>query len=284
MPPPAAPPLTLTLGYSPCPNDTFIFDAMVHGKVDTEGLSFEVLLADVEELNRRALMSELAITKLSYHAFGHVLDRYTLLRSGSALGRGAGPLLVRSKKENFGGVTSSSRVAIPGTLTTANYLFSLAYPTVKDLRVYVFDQIERAILDGEVDAGVIIHENRFTYAERGLAKIADLGDYWERTTGHPIPLGGIAVSNTLDGEVQARIGRVLRRSVEYALAHPEASQEYVRQHAQEMDPTVIQQHIELYVNEYTRDLGAEGTAAVRHFLEDGRAKGILPPGREDYII
>lgn len=282
MPPPA-PPHRLTLGFSPCPNDTFIFDALVHHRIDTEGLEFAVVLEDVEALNQRAFRGELDVTKLSYHAFGHLVANYRLLRSGSALGRGVGPLLV-SKTENFGGVTSSTLVAVPGQYTTANYLLGLAYPQVRRRRQLLFSDIEAAVLSGEVDAGLLIHENRFTYAERGLHKIADLGAYWESTTGYPIPLGGIAVRAELATSIQQRMQRVLRRSVAYAFGHPRESAPYVRAHAQEMEDAVMRQHIALYVNDYTLELGPEGEAAVRHFIEDGRAKGLIPGGRSDYIV
>jgi 1,4-dihydroxy-6-naphthoate synthase len=276
---------TLTLGFSPCPNDTFIFDALVHGRIDTEGLQFEIKLADVEELNRRAMRGELQVTKLSYHAFGFLTDRYQMLAAGNALGEGVGPLLVKSKKENFGGVINEAHsVAIPGHFTTANYLLGLAYPTLTDKHEVLFSHIESSVLNGNFDLGVLIHENRFTYAERGLEKVADLGDYWEAQTELPIPLGGIAVSRSLDKELVKRIGRVLRRSVNYAHTHPADSQDYVATHAQEMDPKVMRQHIELYVNDYTADLGESGRRAVRHFIEDGRAKGVLPPGPDDYLL
>ena len=272
-----------TLGFSPCPNDTFIFDALVNGRIDTEGLTFETVMADVEELNRRALRAELDITKLSFSAFGSLTSRYTLLNAGSALGRGVGPLLVRAKSAEDE-VAVPRTVAIPGHYTTANYLLGLAYPGISDKTEVLFTDIEDAVLAGEYDAGLLIHENRFTYAERGLQKIVDLGEYWERTAGLPIPLGGIAVRRTLDVEQQRQIDRLVRRSVEYALANPAASREFVKQHAQSMDPEVMRQHIELYVNDYSVDLGEEGRAAVRHFITDGRAKGLLQPGREDYIV
>ena len=282
-PAPATPPMKLSLGFSPCPNDTYIFDALVHGRIDTEGLIFDVSLADVEQLNERAFSEALDVTKLSYHAFGHLTSVYKLLASGSALGRGVGPLLVM-KKENVGGVTEPSRIAIPGEYTTANYLLGLAYPYVSNKRAVLFSEIERLVLDETYDAGVLIHENRFTYAERGLRKVADLGTYWEETTGLPIPLGGIAVRRSLSVEIQRRVGRVLTRSVRYAFDHPEASAEYVRQHAQEMDAEVRRKHIALYVNEYTLALGKEGRAAVAYFLADGRTKGIIPPGRSDFFV
>ena len=275
--------MKVSLGFSPCPNDTYIFDALVHGRVDTEGIAFDVSLADVEDLNQRAFSAALDVTKLSYHAFGHLTSVYKLLASGSALGRGVGPLLV-TKKENFGGVSKHSCIAIPGRYTTANYLLGLAYPKATDKQAVLFSEIERLVLDGIYDAGVLIHENRFTYAQRGLRKIADLGTYWEETTGLPIPLGGIAVRRSLPVEIQQRVGRVLTRSVRYAFDHPEASAEYVRQHAQEMDAEVRRKHIALYVNKYTLALGKEGRAAVDYFLADGRAKGIIPPGRSDFFV
>lgn len=275
---------SLTIGYSPCPNDTFIFDALVNGRIDTEGLTFHPTLADVEELNTRAFREELTITKLSYHAFGHLAQQYRLLRSGSALGRGVGPLLVFSKKENFEGVNCDTTVAIPGRYTTANYLLGLAYPAIRHKAELRFDLIEDAVLDGTFDTGLLIHENRFTYAERGLQKLADLGEYWERATGHPIPLGGIAVSRKLPVETQRKINRLIHQSIRYAFDHPRASEEYVARHAQSMDPRVRRKHIDLYVNEYTLDLGAEGEAAVRHFIKRGRKSGVLPAGTDDYIV
>ncbi|THH41402.1 menaquinone biosynthesis family protein [Neolewinella litorea] len=276
---------TLTLGFSPCPNDTFIFDALVHGKIDTEGLRFEPVLEDVEALNQRALRRELDVTKLSFNAFGHVTAAYRLLNAGSALGRGVGPLLVRAggKGDVPEGFVPAT-VAIPGHYTTANYLLDLLYPTLLDKTEVLFSEIEDAVLAGTYEAGLLIHENRFTYAERGLQKIADLGEVWEERTQLPIPLGGIAVSRSLPPDVQARMDRVMRRSVQFALDHPAESQAYVRRYAQAMDPAVMRAHIELYVNDFTVDLGEEGRAAVRHFLNDGRVKGVIPPGLDDYIL
>ncbi len=273
----------LTLGFSPCPNDTFIFDALVNGRIDTEDLEFEVYMGDVEDLNRKAMLGELDVTKVSFSAFGNLTARYSLLNSGSALGRGVGPLLVRAKAEDAEPAEPRT-VAIPGHYTTANYLLGLAYPGISKKTEVIFHEIEDAVLSGQYDAGLLIHENRFTYAERGLEKIRDLGTYWEETTGLPIPLGGIAIKRKLIHKQQQQVDRLLRASVEYAMAHPEESSSYVRQHAQAMDPMVMQKHIDLYVNAYTIDLGEEGKAAVRHFITDGRAKGILPPGSDDYIV
>jgi 1,4-dihydroxy-6-naphthoate synthase len=255
--------LKLSLAYSPCPNDCFIFDAMIHAKIDTEGLEFHVELGDVETLNKKALKGELDITKLSFHAYAYVLDEYILLRAGSALGFNCGPLLIKSA------AVSSSRqsvekmkVAIPGKMTTANFLLSLAYPDLKNKVEYVFSEIEDAVLRGEVDAGLIIHENRFTYQDKGLEKIIDLGEYWDSLIHAPIPLGGIVVKRNLSDEIQQKVNRVIKRSVEYAFAHPESSMPYVREHAQAMSEEVMKKHIALYVNQFSIDLGEEGKKAV----------------------
>lgn len=256
----------LSLGYSPCPNDTFIFDAMVHHKIDTEGLEFDVLLADVEELNQKARQTKLDITKLSYHAYAHIVDRYILLRAGSALGNNCGPLLVSAQPFDRDEVPAA-QIAIPGQFTTANFLLSFAFPTAQNRKEVLFSAIEKQVLDGTVDLGVIIHENRFTYHERGLHRVMDLGQYWEEETGLPIPLGGIVVKRSLPTKLQQKIGRVMRRSVEYALVHPEASMNYVSQHAQEMDTAVMKKHIQLYVNQYTVDFAKKGEQAIEKLFK-----------------
>ena len=266
----------LTLGFSPCPNDTFIFDALVHNRIDTEGLTFELVMEDVEALNHRALRHELAVTKLSYHAFAYLVDVYALLESGSALGNGVGPLLI-AKSPNVESTINQSVVAIPGTYTTANFLFSLAYPEAQNKQEFVFHDIEWAILRGDVSAGVIIHENRFTYQNHGLVKLMDLGEFWEKTTNKPIPLGGIVVRRDLPLEVQQKMERVMRRSVQYAFAHPKASYDFVAQHAQEMDETVRQKHIDLYVNHFTEGLGDKGRAAVGTLFDMANERSIIPP-------
>lgn len=275
----------LTLGFSPCPNDTFIFDALVHHRIDTEGLRFDVRLGDVEELNRLAFTGALDITKLSYHALGYLTETYALLDAGSALGRGVGPLLVTADAELaavFGddpaALAAAAPVAIPGRYTTANYLLGLACPHLTNKQEVLFSDIEARVLSAEFRAGLLIHENRFTYHERGLYKLADLGEYWESTTGFAIPLGGIAIRRSLPQEVRDTFERVLARSVAYAFAHPEASRDYVATHAQEMDPEVRRKHIDLYVNDFSRTLGVAGRAAVRGFLEQGRQRGVIPPG------
>jgi 1,4-dihydroxy-6-naphthoate synthase len=259
--------MKITLGYSPCPNDTFIFDAMVHQKIDTEGLEFETTLADVEALNTMAFAKKLMVTKLSYHAFAHIIKDYALLHAGSALGNNCGPLLIAKKNTQ---PTAESTVAIPGKYTTANFLLSLAFPQIQHKTETLFSDIENAVLEGKHDFGLIIHENRFTYAQKGLIKIADLGELWETRTGLPIPLGGIVVRRDTPPGVQQKINRVLRRSVEFAFANPEQTMPYVSAHAQEMQPEVMMAHIKLYVNEYSIDLGERGKAAIeRMFLEGG---------------
>lgn len=255
-----------TLGYSPCPNDTFIFDALVNGKIDTGDFIFKPVLEDVETLNRNALESKLDITKLSFFAFSSVTDHYELLTAGSALGKGVGPLFISLK--SFSNPAKEIRsVAIPGKNTTAYFLFRTFYPELTDVREMVFSDIENAVLSGKVDAGVIIHENRFTYEQRGLKKIADLGDLWEKKTGLPIPLGGIAIKKSLSEEVKQAVNRMLRKSVEFAFAHPDASAEYVKAHAQEMEESVRRKHIELYVNEFSVDLGKEGKDAISRMFD-----------------
>lgn len=263
--------MKLTLGYSPCPNDTFIFDAMVHGKIDTESLEFEVQLADVEELNRKAFNAELDITKLSYHAYAHLTEKYILLRSGSALGNNCGPMLVASSEIQKEKV-DALKIAIPGKYTTANFLLSYAFPKAQNKVEILFSEIEAAVLNRKVDLGVIIHENRFTYFERGLHKVMDLGEHWEKTTGLPIPLGGIVARRGFDKELLQKINRVLRRSLEYAFANPDASRDYVCAHAQEMSYKVMQQHIQLYVNQYSLDLGEKGIAAVENMFDALKAQ------------
>ncbi len=275
--------MELSLGFSPCPNDTFIFDAMLHDKVDTEGLTFLPVIEDVEALNQHAFAGNIAITKLSYHAFAHLTDRYALLDAGSALGNGCGPLLI-AKTPLDADKINKGRIAIPGVMTTANFLLSLAYPAAKNKQETLFSEIENAVLTDEVDAGLIIHENRFTYAAKGLVKLLDLGEYWETTTGLPIPLGGIVVHRNLPEEVQQKVNRVLRRSVEYAFEHPADTMSFVRKYSQAMDEAVMKAHIDLYVTHYTVDLGETGRAAVRQMFELARTRELIPMYREDFFL
>ncbi|MCX5876953.1 MAG: 1,4-dihydroxy-6-naphthoate synthase [Deltaproteobacteria bacterium] len=266
----------LTLGFSPCPNDTFIFNALVHAQACDESLDFgEAILADVETLNEWALAGRLDVTKLSFHALGHLLDQYVLLMAGSALGRGCGPLLV-ARGEFSPSELPRLTIAIPGAYTTAAMLLRMYSPVALTTRVMRFNEIMPAIVAGEVDAGVIIHESRFTFQEHGLLMLQDLGVWWEQETGFPIPLGGIVAKRSLGKEKIQAIDRCIRASVATAFASPGAGMPYIRQHAQELDDRVIKEHIGLYVNPFSLDLGEEGVAAVREFLERGRQLGIFP--------
>lgn len=273
----------ITLGFSTCPNDTFIFDAMVHHKIDTENLDFEVVLGDVEELNNKALNNELDVTKISYHAFSKIVDNYLLLDSGSALGYKNGPLLI-SKRKIYPDELKDVKIAIPGLNTTANLLFSIAFPDAKNKKEYLFSDIEEVVLSNEVDAGLIIHENRFTYEQKGLKKIIDLGEYWEQETGLPIPLGGIAVNRNLDRELQLKINRVLKRSVEFAFENPKSAYSYIKEYAQEMEEEVMYKHIELYVNEFTKELGKDGRKAIKILYERAISLGVLTKMRNDLFL
>ncbi|MBK9391637.1 MAG: 1,4-dihydroxy-6-naphthoate synthase [Bacteroidetes bacterium] len=272
--------MKLTLGFSPCPNDTFIFDAMVHGRIDTEGIEFEYFLADVEELNQRAMASEVDITKISFHAYAYVASDYLILDSGSALGRGNGPLLISKHPLDVSDLPLK-RIAIPGKYTTANLLFSIAWPDAVNKTEYLFSDIENGLLREEVDAGLIIHETRFTFEKRGLIKIADMGEYWENLTGKPIPLGAIVIKRSVPEEMALKVNRILRRSLEYAMKDSTASYEFVSGHAREMDRAVMDSHIKLYVNEFTLNLGKEGKDAVRSLFSIASDKRVIPsvPGR-----
>jgi 1,4-dihydroxy-6-naphthoate synthase len=254
--------MKLTLGFSPCPNDTFIFDAMVNGKIDTRGLEFEYVLADVETLNQWAEEGKLDITKLSFSTFLRFADRYGLLHAGSALGVGVGPILVAKQPLNLDNI-DNLKIAIPGTKTTANLLFTLAFPNARNKTEMVFSEIEAAVLSGQADAGLLIHEGRFTYRQKGLHLLADMGDWWQKTANAHIPLGGIAVSRHLDKSVCSLIDTIMVESIADAWRRYPNLSEFVTQNAQEMDEQVMRQHINLYVNEYTADLGETGIAAVK---------------------
>ena len=261
--------MKLSLGFSPCPNDTFIFDALVNHKIDTGGLIFETILEDVQTLNSLALNNQLDISKISYGVLPLVLETYLLLESGGALGKGVGPLLVSLPPidDSFHSIENET-IAIPGENTTAHLLFSLAYPNASHKVFKVFNTIENAVLQKEVDAGVIIHENRFTYQQKGLHKRIDLGEYWEETTRLPIPLGGIIAKRTLPIAVLQKVNELIRQSVMYAFGHHYTSlTQYVKEHAQEMSDTVMRQHIDLYVNDYSLSLGDLGKAAVIKLID-----------------
>ena len=266
----------ITLGFSPCPNDTFIFDAMVHHKIDTEGLEFDYFMADVEELNTKAFNNIPDVCKVSYHAYLHLIDNYILLNSGSALGDDVGPLFI-SKKDLTDKNLANVSVAIPGKYTTANLLLSIAFPKIKekDKKESLFSEIESKLLNEEFDAGVIIHENRFTYHKRGLKLIADLGKRWYELTQQPIPLGGIIIKRNLDTNIINSIDRILKKSVEYAFANPESSMGFIRCNAQEMEEEVMLKHINLYVNKYSIELGEKGRKAIETLFKIAFEKGLI---------
>ena len=261
----------MKIGFSPCPNDTFIFDALIHDKIDTEGLKFEVIMADVEELNQRAFRGDLAITKLSYHAFFHVLKTYVMMDSGSALGTNCGPLLIKNQGDS--NPLSEDLIAIPGQYTTANFLLNFAFPSLQQKKEMLFSDIESAVRENEVKAGLIIHENRFTYSDRGFEKVSDLGAYWEQETNTPIPLGGIAIDRSLDRDIQHKVQRLIRKSISYAFENPMDSSAFVRANAQEMNEDVMRKHIDLYVNDYSLSLGEKGKEAVGKMYDFMLAKG-----------
>jgi 1,4-dihydroxy-6-naphthoate synthase len=255
--------MKLTLGFSPCPNDTFIFDAWVNGKIDNEGIEVDVVLEDVETLNEWALQGKLDITKLSFPAFFQAIDKYVLLNAGSALGKGVGPLLV-TKAENANARLNvdNALIALPGINTTANLLFSFAYPAAQHKQFMIFSSIEDAVMKGDADFGVIIHENRFTYEQKGLHKVLDLGEYWEQQMQVPIPLGGIAIKQSIDNTISEKVDRLIRNSLDHAFANYPLISDYVKAHSQAMSEEVMRKHIDLYVNDYSLDLGQEGKKAI----------------------
>lgn len=258
--------MKLTLGFSPCPNDTFIFDALVNGKIDTGGMEFEPVLEDVETLNQWALTGKLDITKLSFPAYFQSMDKYLLLNAGSALGKGVGPLLVKSREQVFDDMTGLT-ILVPGFNTTANLLLSFAYPELTNKRPMLFSEIEDLVLSGIADLGVLIHESRFTYEEKGLQKLADLGEIWEEKMKVPIPLGGIAIRKSMDAAAASKAEQLIRKSLEYAFAGYPAIPDYVREHAQTLSGDVMRRHISLYVNNYSLDLGEQGKRAIRELFK-----------------
>ena len=257
--------MTYTLGFSPCPNDTFIFDAMVNNKIDTCGLNFAVELQDVQTLNEWATQGRLDISKISYGVLPLVLHEYRVLSAGGALGKGVGPLLIAKTAMPLDKLHTAT-IAIPGKNTTAHMLFSLAFPDAVHKKFMLFSDIEQAVVNGTVDAGVIIHENRFTYRQKGLTKLLDLGEYWEQETQSPIPLGGIVTRKSYNADLQLQLDDIIRRSVNYAFTRYPLLTDYVKQHAQEMEEAVMRQHIDLYVNNYSIALQEDGKAAVKKLL------------------
>lgn len=287
--------MKLTVGFSPCPNDTFIFDALIHHKIDTQGLTFQPEYQDVETLNNKAFKADLDITKLSYHAFAYAIEDYELLDAGSALGFGVGPLLItkdaavahqlatyagKEMPEGF----KKLKVGIPGKYTTANFLLGLAFPALQHKVELVFSDIEGALEAGIIDVGLIIHENRFTYQDRGLFKIIDLGDFWEKTTNSPIPLGGIVIKRSLPREIKEKVNKLIHESVEFGFANPKSGLEYIRQHAQEMEEEVMYKHIELYVNQYSSDLGVRGRQAIEAMFAKAQQLDLVPPTEKNIFL
>jgi len=277
--------MTLSLGFSPCPNDTFIFDALVNNKFDRNGTGFSVQLADVEQLNKMAIEGVLDVTKLSFGVIPEVSDKYQILDAGSALGRGCGPLLIsREYIEADHEVLNQLKIAIPGRKTTANLLLSMAFPGIWQKEEMLFSEVEGAVLSGKVDAGLIIHENRFTYQSKGLKKIIDLGEYWENKTNMPIPLGCIAIRRSLPDKMKKDVSVLIRKSIQSAFDHPEAPMDYVAAHSQEMSKEVMKKHIALYVNDYSLSLGNKGTEAIRLLLETGLKNQLVRKSVEPLFV
>ncbi len=266
--------MKLTLGFSPCPNDTFIFDAMVNGKIDTHGISFDYVMEDVETLNKWAEQGKLDITKLSFNTFLHTVDKYALLHSGSALGEGVGPLLIAKQPIDLTKI-DTYKIAIPGFNTTANLLLTLALPRAKNKTELVFSEIEAAVLNGEYDAGLIIHESRFTYQQKGLTKLIDLGDWWQQETNAAIPLGGIVIRRNFDKQLCATVDSIIKQSLAYSWQHYPQLSPFVKNNAQEMEEEVMRKHINLYVNNYTTDLGEIGRKAIFTLFEKAKNAGLL---------
>jgi len=273
----------IKLGISPCPNDTFAFDALINNKIDTEGIDFICEAEDIEQLNLRAMDDDLDMAKVSFHAFLHLAPKYQLLDAGSALGSNCGPLLI-SKKNYTKEEINDLRIAIPGKHTTAALLLKYAFPLVSNIHEFRFSNIEQRILKEVVDAGVIIHESRFTYQDKGLIKLMDLGEFWEQKTGFPIPLGGIVVKRDMPEELKARLNQIMHASVEYAMQNPDASAEFIREHATEMDEEVIRQHIELYVNHYTKSLGKAGKDAIKFLFDYALQTNMISEIPEDLFV
>lgn len=279
----------LTLGFSPCPNDTFIFDKLVHEPAETHGIQYKYCLEDVETLNQWAFEGKLDVTKLSFSTLLQLTDTYELLDSGSALGFGVGPLLITTKERSEGIEDLSlflkrAKIAIPGKYTTANLLLSLAYPQAQHKTEVLFSEIEGKVLDGTFDAGLIIHENRFTYADRGLAKLMDCGEWWASETGAAIPLGGIAIKKNLPRSVKTTVQDQIRESLQESWNNYPDLSPFVTDHAQEMSEEVMRKHIGLYVNEYSLSLGQQGNKAIRTLFEKALAAGIIERVPERYKV
>lgn len=275
--------MQINIGFSTCPNDTFIFDALINKRIHTKGLTFVPYMADVEELNQKAFKQELEVSKLSYHAYAYLTPYYILSNSGSALGDHVGPLLI-SKEKKLDLNNPELKIAIPGKFTTANFIFSLAYPHLKNKKEILFSEIEDAIIQEQVDLGVVIHETRFTYHERGLNKVEDLGNWWFNQYNTPIPLGAIAINRKLDKELMITINELIKESVEYAFKNPSASLDFVKEHAQDMREDIIYNHIKLYVNSFTFDLREKGKKAIRTMFKAAIDHGLINDYNEPLFV
>ena len=275
--------MKITIGFSPCPNDTFIFDALVHNDIDTEGLEFDPVLADVETLNGWAAEGKLDVSKLSFPALFQQTNQYVILTAGSALGKGVGPLLIAKNPAAVPSMAHAT-IAIPGENTTANFLLGLAYPQLQNKEEMVFSDIEQKLIDGEIDLGLIIHENRFTYQDKGLKKVKDLGEYWEEKNNCAIPLGGIVIKRALPLEIKQTVNQLIRQSVEYAFANPKSALPFIKAHAQEMEESVMYKHIDLYVNKYSIDLGIEGKKAIEVLFKQAQENNLIPKLNKDLFI
>lgn len=273
----------LNLAISSCPNDTFMFDAMIHNKVDTEGISFNLIIADIEQLNHQALNNTVDISKISYAAYPYLSKNYFILDSGSAMGEANGPLLV-SKTKIYPDEVKHLKIAIPGKHTTANLLLSIMYPDIKEKKEYLFSDIEDVVLSGEMDAGLIIHENRFTYINKGLQKICDVGEYWFNSTKMPIPLGAIVINRLLPDDIIIKINRILKASIEYAFNNPDSSYEFVKSYAQNLNDDVIKKHIDLYVNNYSINMGENGRKAIKTLFKKATELKIIPEIEDKMFI
>ena len=257
--------MQFNIGFSPCPNDTFIFDALVNNKIDTEGIEFIPVMEDVETLNSNAIKSKYDISKISYGVYPAVKNEYVIFNSGSALGKGVGPLLIANDHQDISSVEDNI-IAIPGINTTAHFLFSTAYPNAKKKVFLGYHEIESFVLEGK-GLGVIIHENRFTYHTKGLVNVIDLGDFWEKNTQSPIPLGGVVIKRSIEKSIQQQVDRLIKKSIEYSFANYPNLDDYIKTNAQEMSEDVMLKHIDLYVNDYTLSLGENGKAAIRKMFE-----------------
>lgn len=269
----------LTLAYSTCPNDTYIFYGLAHQKIDTGGLTFAITLNDVESLNQEAKKGIIDISKLSFAAIGHLMETYGLLRSGAALGRGCGPLLVARKGTDLS-MLDRKKIAIPGFWTTAHMLLGLFMDKLPDAAPMTFDKIMPTVSAGQYDYGIIIHEGRFTYQNYGLECLVDLGEWWESATSLPIPLGGIVMRRDLSDEIICKTESVIRESIQFAHLNPSAPAKYIKTHARELSDEVIHQHIDLYVNEFSTDIGEEGETAIEALFTRARDKGVIPQSRK----